>query len=304
MTREEEDEHLDKLDKQVRRDQRMRKIFVIGALVIAIAALIFTVASASGNRARLDTLEGEVDRSDSAAQSIAQEKQDQAQSIRALCESGAIKMDDRGKQVCSDAQQAADDDPAEKVQAVKGDPGQPGPRGPQGIPGSPGPKGPAGKDGEDSTVAGPVGEPGHPGIQGVAGPQGLAGKDGDVGPVGGPGDPGPSGSKGDTGTNGSKGTKGDTGATGPKGSTGDKGATGSQGPAGPKGDTGPAGPAGAKGSTGSDGEDGTDGRGIADAQCTDGRWSITYTDDTTTDAGPCIVTPETPDPTPTEEVTE
>ena len=91
--------------------------------------------------------------------------------------------------------------------------------------------------------------------------------------------------------------------------------TGPQGPAGPKGDTGatgkdstvpgPQGPAGERGPAGADGQDG---RGIASAICDPdtGRWTITYSDDTSEDAGPCIAaTPDdpAPTPTPTEEVT-
>lgn len=57
---------------------------------------------------------------------------------------------------------------------------------------------------------------------------------------------------------------------------------------------------GTPGKDGVDGRDGAPGRGIQDAQCQqDGRWHITYTDGTTSDAGACRVEqapPPNPDP--------
>lgn len=78
--------------------------------------------------------------------------------------------------------------------------------------------------------------------------------------------------------------RGPEGAQGEKGDTGEKGERGETGERGEKGDTGDRGPAG---------------RGIASTKCTDGRWQVTYTDDTTEDAGAC-----TPAPGPTQTITE
>lgn len=65
------------------------------------------------------------------------------------------------------------------------------------------------------------------------------------------------------------------------------------GPAGPPGPAGPAGPAGPNGT------DGAPGRGIDSTTCgTDGRWTVTYTDGTAVDAGPCLATPPVIEPTP------
>lgn len=103
---------------------------------------------------------------------------------------------------------------------------------------------------------------------GPTGPSGPRGERGPTGPPGGIGLPGVPGTPGAPGTNGSK---GDTGATGPSGTRGESG------PAGPPGDPGAPGPAGA------------DGRGIQSLYCDDatGRWTVTYTDSTTADAGVC-----------------
>lgn len=70
--------------------------------------------------------------------------------------------------------------------------------------------------------------------------------------------------------------------TAPKGDTGTPGGTGPAGPQGPPGADstipGPQGPAG------------PEGRGILSLYCgdTDGRWTVTYTDGTTADAGSCL----------------
>ena len=93
--------------------------------------------------------------------------------------------------------------------------------------------------------------------------------------------PGPRGPAGPTGPTGRSGTPGAPGAAGDDGSTG---AAGQTGPAGPKGDT------GAKGDTGDRGPAGADGRGISNLQCgDDGRWTVTYTDGTSEDAGACRI---------------
>lgn len=100
----------------------------------------------------------------------------------------------------------------------------------------------------------------------IPGPQGQVGERGLRGLVGLPGAPGAAG------RNGQDGAPGEAGATGPQGAAG---------PQGPQGERGPA------GADGSDGANGADGRGISDVECTDGRWIVTYTDDTTSDAGDC-----------------
>jgi hypothetical protein len=127
---------------------------------------------------------------------------------------------------------------------------------------------------------GPQGEPGQQGAPGPVGPAGTPGLDGKDGLTG---TPGATGAKGETG---SAGQPGGQGPAGPPGSQGDPGATGAQGA------TGPAGPAGAPGATGPEGapgEPGNDGRGIESLYCDDtsGRWTVTYTDATTADAGVC-----------------
>lgn len=77
--------------------------------------------------------------------------------------------------------------------------------------------------------------------------------------------------------------------TAPKG---DAGATGGNGPSGPAGPAGPAGPQGEPGATGPQGAPGNDGRGIQSIYCDDtsGRWTVTYTDGVTADAGACKTT--------------
>lgn len=153
------------------------------------------------------------------------------------------------------------------------EPGAVGPIGPQG------PVGPQGVPGSDSTVPGPqgpIGPTGKPGPRGPEGPQGPA----IVGPTGPPG-PAVTGPPGPTGPPGEPGS--DSTVPGPQGPPG-KDATGDPGPVGP---TGPPGPGG------------DDGRGIKSTVCgPDGRWTVTYTDDTEEDAGPC-----TPQPGPTVTVT-
>lgn len=116
-----------------------------------------------------------------------------------------------------------------------------------------------------SVVTGPQGERGLRGLIGLPGPQGA------------------------TGRTGARGEAGAQGAPGQPGATGEQGATGATGATGPQGDRGPA------------GADGKDGRGIRSAVCSDGRWTITYTDDTTSDGGDCTASllPE-PDPEPTQ----
>lgn len=97
--------------------------------------------------------------------------------------------------------------------------------------------------------------------------------------------PGPAGQDGADGKPGPRGTAGEDGDNGTSGSTG---TSGQPGPAGPPGETGPAGQDGKNGTDGQNGADGAPGRGIADAQCgEDGRWVLTWTDGTTSDAGQC-----------------
>lgn len=106
--------------------------------------------------------------------------------------------------------------------------------------------------------------------------------EGKVGPPGKVGEPGPRGVPGADGDDGQPGPNGTPGAAGEKGAPGDPG-IGTQGPAGTPGATGPQGPQGVPG---------LDGRGIQSLYCDDitGRWTVTYTDTTTADAGVCRTT--------------
>lgn len=121
-----------------------------------------------------------------------------------------------------------------------------------------------------------------PGPTGPSGPRGERGERGPTGPPGNIGLPGPPGTPGTPGAPGTNGSTGDTGAPGPSGLRGDSG------PAGPQGDPGVPGPAGA------------DGRGIQSLYCDDvtGRWTVTYTDTSTADAGACRTTLIEGEPTP------
>lgn len=140
----------------VARARRIRRIVSTGSLVVAIAAVIGTLILAAHNAGRIAALQGERDRSDTAAVEVAQEKRDQAKSIEVLCDSGAIQMDERGKQVCREAKKVAAEDPEKRVEQVKGQRGEAGPQGPAGPPGVPGKDSTApGPRGADSTVPGP-----------------------------------------------------------------------------------------------------------------------------------------------------
>lgn len=271
MTREEEFQAEQAAWERGRRRQRV----VIPLIILALTALVvYGLAQGHHRQRQVDALAEQLSDTDSAAVEVAEQRQQQARTVLELCESGAIEQDAAGQAVCDEAERAAEEDPAVTVAQAKGERGPEGPRGPSGPAG---PRGPAGADGVD----GADGTAGQDGATGATGPEGAEGTDGT------PGETGPAGA---------------TGETGPRGATGDTGETGPQGPPGPQGDPGPTGATGDTGPAGPAGEDGTDGRGIADAQCgTDGRWDITYTDDTTEDGGPCLVTPETPDPIPTEE---
>lgn len=110
----------------------------------------------------------------------------------------------------------------------------------------------------------------------------VTGPQGEVGPKGDTGEQGPPGKTGIRGSRGPIGPKGDTGTTGSVGATGIQGPAGPQGEPGIKGDTGEQGPKGDKGEPG---------RGITDAQCDPetGRWVISYSDNTSSDGGPCMI---------------
>ncbi len=101
------------------------------------------------------------------------------------------------------------------------------------------------------------------------------------GPTGEPGARGPAGPTGPAGDDGQPGAPGAPGAPGVPGDTGPTGTPGTQGAPGPKGDPGAVGPTGPIGA---------DGRGIQSLFCDDttGRWTVTYTDGVTADAGACI----------------
>lgn len=130
---------------------------------------------------------------------------------------------------------------------------------------------------ETMNIMGPKGETGlqgERGPQGERGEQGLPGAQGIEGPQGPRGETGPQGERGLPGADGAQGPKGETGETGPQGETGAQGPVGPQGPAGETGATGPQGPTGPAG------------KGIKNVAINDtNHLIITYTDDTTHDAG-------------------
>lgn len=118
------------------------------------------------------------------------------------------------------------------------------------------------------------------------GPILIAGPRGAMGPIGPQGRPGPASTvAGPAGPPGASSTV--PGPSGPSGSDGNDGAAGKDGVDGAKGD---------RGEPGKDGADGKDGRGITSTTCSDGRWTVTYTDGSAEDAGACV--PSLPVPTP------
>lgn len=189
------------------RSRRIRRFVSTGSLVVAIAAVIAALILAAHNAGQIAALQGERDRSDTAAVEVAQEKRDQAKSIEVLCESGAITMDERGKQVCREAKKVAAEDPEKRVEQVKGQRGEAGPQGPAGPPGVPGKPGTPGKDG----IPGAAGKDGAKGTDGLPGEPGAKGADGSNGADGAPGPAGPAGADG---------APGRAGPTGPSGADG------------------------------------------------------------------------------------
>lgn len=107
-------------------------------------------------------------------------------------------------------------------------------------------------------LPGAVGAQGAQGAVGPAGPIGPAGRDGERGPEGVPGTPG---------------TPGEPGTPGRDGTDGSDGASGADGGLGPQG------------------------RGVASARSENCRWTVTYTDGTSEDAGPSCADVITPPPT-------
>lgn len=306
-------EELTELDRHARRNRIMRRVGMV-AMIVGVFVLVGYILYSGGQREReIDALQAIASRSDSAATEVAQERQDQARSVKELCESGAIEQDDAGKAVCDEARVTAEENPEEVVAAASGPEGPKGAKGDRGLAGKDGAKGdrgPAGETGEQGEqgpigATGPQGDQGIRGLPGDKGDIGAQGDPGPLGPVGAAGDPGSDGEPGTPGADGSPGARGEPGSTGKQGPIG---ATGPAGPTGPAGEPGPQGIPGEQGAPGEDGEDGTSGRGIESATCSPdtGRWTIEYTDETTGDGGPCIATPEAPatPPEPTEEVTE
>jgi hypothetical protein len=177
-----------------------------------------------------------------------QEKQNLAQEFDDACKSADFQETPAGSNICRKAEQVASE-PGAVLAGPQGAQGVPGARGEQGFPGPLGPVGPKGDKGD-------TGSQGIAGILGLTGTSGTNGKDGQVGPAG---------------------PMGPVGPQGPPGPAGEAGAGSSE--------PGPAGPPGADGATG---PAGTDGRGIESAHCWEnGRWTITYTDGTSQDAGQC-----------------
>lgn len=180
-----------------------------------------------------------------------QEKQNLAQEFDDACKSADFQETPAGSNICRKAEQVASE-PGAVLAGPQGAQGLPGARGEQGFPGPLGPMGPKGDKGD-------------------IGPQGIAGL------------------LGLTGTNGTNGMDGKAGPAGPMGPVGPQGPPGPAGEAGSgSSEPGPAGPPGADGATG---PAGADGRGIESAHCWEnGRWTITYTDGTSQDAGQCRAT--------------
>lgn len=186
-----------------------------------------------------------------------QEKQNLAEEFDSACKSADFQQTPAGANICRKAEQVASEQGA-SLAGPQGIQGVQGPRGEQGFPGSPG-------------ATGPQGPKGDTGAQGLAGLLGAAG------------------------TNGTSGANGLNGAQGPPGPVGPAGPQGPPGPAGASGadstTPGPTGPSGAPGAAGEQGPQGEPGRGIRTANCgNDGRWTITYTDGTTSDGGTCRAT--------------
>lgn len=302
MTQDEQDT-LVQLEQDEERSRRHRRIgvWVLVAVLIVLSGVLAYVLIVGGQQQdQIDALTEQASDSDEAAVEVASQRQAQARTVLELCESGAIEQDDAGKAACAEAEQAAEQDPAQTVAEAKA-----GPQGPPGPPGRPGSDGADGSDGEAGDAGAP-GADGSDGAPGADGSDGDAGAKGEAGADGSPGEPGADGARGEDGSDGAKGDPGSAGADGEPGATGAKG---EPGPAGPQGSTGERGPQGEPGPAGPAGEDGEDGRGIESATCSSdtGRWTVKYTDGESTDAGPCIAaTPDepAPTPTPTEEVTE
>lgn len=302
MTQEEHDAQdeahlIEEVEERSSRRRRLGVWALVAVLAVLSGVLAYVLIAGGQRQEQVDALEEQLSDTDKAAVEVAEQRQQQARTVLELCESGAIEQDDAGKAACAEAEQAAEQDPAQTVAQAKS--GPPGPPGPPGRPGS------DGADGQDGTAgeAGEQGAPGSAGADGAPGTDGADGADGDDGAPGAAGAPGEQGEAGPAGDPGKAGSDGKPGSTGAQGATGAKGDPGTAGPPGATGEQGPKGdpgPSGERGPAGADGTDGVDGRGIADAQCgSDGRWDITYTDGAVQDGGPCLVTPETPDPTPT-----
>lgn len=195
------------------------------------------------------------------------EKRSLAEDFNEACKSPDFKASAAGSNICDIAEQVASE-PSTVIAGPMGPPGGDGPPGERGERGFTGPTGPAGAKGDK-------GDKGDVGPPGIAGLLGLTGNKGE------PGIPGPMGPMGPSGANSTvPGPAGPPGATGPAGPPGPQGAPGADSTV--PGPPGPQGPQGAEGS---------DGRGIQGAFCgDDGRWTITYTDGTTSDGGQCRTT--------------
>lgn len=247
-----QEEALARANKAARR--RNLAILALAVLMTIFGIVCFFLAMDNARLAAVNATYGQTQQ---------QEKQSLAEEFDAACKSDDFQTTPAGTTICQKAEQVASE-PANALagpQGIQGLQGVPGPRGEQGFPG---PMGPAG-------VKGDKGDVGAQGIAGLLGLAGAKGADGPMGPVGPAGPMGPIGPVGATGATGADGAPGPAGA--------DSTIPGPQGATGPEG---PQGPAGAPGS---------DGRGIKDAYCWDnGRWTITYTDGTTSDGGMCRAT--------------
>lgn len=244
------DRRLGQQERALERSQRAARRRNLLILALALLALVFGAVCLflAMDNARLASANAVY------GQTQQQEKQNLAEEFDAACKTADFQQTPAGANICRKAEQVAAE-PGAQLAGPQGAQGVQGPRGEQGFPGPAGAPGAAGPKG-DTGAAGLAGLLGAPGANGQ---NGAPGKDGAPGPVGAPGPAGPPGPAGAPGA--------DSTVPGPAGPAGPAGTAGASGAAGPKGDA---------------------GRGIQSAYCgNDGRWTITYTDGTTSDGGSC-----------------
>ncbi|AHB31631.1 tail fiber protein [Arthrobacter phage vB_ArS-ArV2] len=249
----ESESHLHEQERALFRSQRAARRRNLAIVALAVLALLFGIACLcfAMDNARLASANAVY------GDTQQQEKQNLAEEFDAACKTADFQQTPAGANICRKAEQVAAEQGGSTA-GPQGVQGVQGPRGEQGFPGATGPSGPSGP-------AGPAGPQGDPGAQGLAGLLGAAGA---------------------SGANGLNGSQGPLGPPGPQGPAGPAGPTGTSGA-----DSTVPGPAGPQGAPGEQGPQGEPGRGIKDSYCWDnGRWTITYTDGTTSDGGQCRAT--------------